>query len=111
MATFNPVSDAALLTNQVLTPSMVGWSMASKIPGRSVWNSWRVTMRVVCSSPRSRAKRSASGASSCARPCSASKATVTVRGGCPAAAASAVSAVESMPDERNAPTGTSDTRW
>ena len=35
IATLRPCSRAALLTNQVLMPSIVGWSIASMIAGRS----------------------------------------------------------------------------
>ena len=99
-AIFMPLS-IRFLVNNILARRALPW----QANGLS-----RVTTRVVCGSPRSSANRSASGASSSAYPRSSSKATVTVRGGWPAAAASAVSAVESIPDERNAPTGTSETR-
>src|SRR6059058_1448749 len=45
MATFSPRSAAALLTNQVFAPSIVGLSMASKNFGSSAVNSSRVVTR------------------------------------------------------------------
>src|ERR1043165_5940438 len=91
---------------------MVGWSMASKKRDRSASISSRVTRRVVCGAPISRAKRSASGASSSSVPRWTSNCSVTQRGAaCIASRARATSVDESMPAERNAPTGTSATRW
>ena len=78
MATFSPSSRAALETNQVLMPSMLGWSMASRMRGRSALNSASPTSRVVCRVPYTRATSSASGASSAASPRNSSKASVTV---------------------------------
>ena len=78
MATFRPSSCAAFDTNHVLMPSIDGWSMASRMRGRSSRNSRSVTTRVVCRVSYWRATSSASGASSSWRPRNSSKASVTV---------------------------------
>ena len=50
-ATLRPASFAAFATNQVLTPSIEGWSIAAMMAGRSSRNSRSPTRRTMCRAP------------------------------------------------------------
>src|SRR5438093_1004456 len=106
-ATFKPDSLAARLTQYELTPSTVGWSIDQNMWSRELSKSVRVTHTVWCVVPYVRATASAIGVSSFGVPLYSSKPNVTVFRLPPSSAASAASVVESNPEERNTPTGTS----
>jgi hypothetical protein len=104
-----PCEAAACDTNQVFTPSMLGWSMAASSCSRCSMKSALRTITVAWRVPNCAASCSARGDSSFALPTYSAKASVSVCGRSPCATESAVMRAESMPADRNMPTGTSAT--
>jgi hypothetical protein len=104
-----PCEAAACDTNQVFTPSMLGWSMAASSCSRCSMKSSLRTITVAWRVPNCAASCSARGDSSFALPTYSAKASVRVCGRSPCALESAVMRAESMPADKNMPTGTSAT--